>query len=44
MRVRLIVAWYDFWIGVYYDRRARKVCILPVPCIGVVVELGDVRP
>lgn len=33
--IRLVTAWYDFWIGAYYDKSRRKLYILPVPCIGV---------
>jgi hypothetical protein len=25
--------WYDFWVGVYYDQRKRKLFICPLPCI-----------
>lgn len=25
--------WYDFWIGIYYDRRKRVVYINPLPCV-----------
>jgi hypothetical protein len=33
-RVRLFVAWYDAWVGVYVDRKTRQVYVFPVPCIG----------
>ena len=39
MKIRPIFAWYDLWVGVFWDRKARKLYILPVPCIGVVVQL-----
>ena len=38
MRVRLILAWYDLWIGVFIDTAKRRVYILPLPCCGIVVE------
>ncbi len=41
MRVRFIFAWYDLWIGAFWDRKSRKLYILPLPCIGVVI---DCRP
>lgn len=30
--VRLFFAWYDFWIGAYYDRKSQSVyiCLLPM--------------
>lgn len=39
MTFRLIFAWYDLWVGVFYDRPRRRVYILPVPCIGLVIQL-----
>lgn len=37
-KIRLLHAWYDLWVGVYVDRAKRRVYILPLPCLGVVVE------
>jgi hypothetical protein len=36
--IKLLLAWYDIWVGVFWDRQRRKVYILPLPCIGIVVE------
>lgn len=38
MRVRPLFAWYDLWVGVFWDRQRRKLYVLPLPCVGVVVE------
>lgn len=38
MKVRPLFAWYDLWIGVFWDRQKRKLYVLPLPCIGFVVE------
>lgn len=38
MTIRPLFAWYDLWVGVYWDRAKRRLYILPLPCIGVVVE------
>lgn len=38
MRVRPLFAWYDLWIGVFWDRQKRKLYVLPLPCVGFVVE------
>ena len=35
-----IFAWYDFWIGAYYDRAKRKLYILPIPMFGIVITFG----
>ena len=34
MRVKLILAWYDLWIGAYYDRKDRALYLM-IPMIGV---------
>ncbi|WP_159585958.1 hypothetical protein [Chelativorans xinjiangense] len=38
MTIRPIFAWYDLWIGAFWDGGKRKLYILPVPCIGVVIQ------
>lgn len=38
LRVRLIFAWYDLWIGVFIDRPKQRVFIFPMPCVGLVIE------
>jgi len=38
MRVKPIFAWYDFWIGAFYDRTKRRLYIFPLPMIGFYVE------
>lgn len=38
MSVRLLVAWYDLWVGVFIDVKGRKIYILPVPCVGIVIQ------
>ena len=40
MKIRPLFAWYDFWVGVFWDRSKRKLYILPVPCIGVVITFN----
>lgn len=30
-------AWYDMWIGAYYDRHQNRLYILPVPCLGIMI-------
>ena len=38
MKLKLIFAWYDMWIGAYWDRTNRRLYLLPLPCLGVVLE------
>lgn len=30
---KVLFAWYDLWIGGYYDREKRILYICPLPCI-----------
>ena len=38
MRVHLIFAWYDFWVGLFWDRQKRRLYVFPVPCFGIMLE------
>lgn len=33
IRCRLFFAWYDLWIGVYWDRTAKALYLCFVPCL-----------
>jgi hypothetical protein len=44
MTIRPIFAWYDLWVGIYVDRPRRRIYILPLPCVGAVVEWGSYEP
>lgn len=37
MKFRFVFAWYDLWIGIFIDRKHRRLYILPVPCCGIVI-------
>jgi len=38
MRIHFLFAWYDLWMGIFWDRKQRKLYFLPFPCVGVVLE------
>lgn len=39
-RCKLLFAWYDLWVGAFWDRKTRKLYLLPVPCLGVVLDFS----
>lgn len=41
MRVNIFFAWFDLWIGAYYDRRSRAWYICPLPCC--VIQIAPKR-
>lgn len=38
MKVSFFFAWYDMWIGAFYDQKKRTLYICPLPCCVVKVE------
>lgn len=41
MKIKFIFAWYDLWIGIYWDRKKRDLYILLIPCFGIVLKFGN---
>ena len=39
-RVQLLFETADLWIGAFWDRKQRKLYILPLPMVGVVIEFN----
>jgi hypothetical protein len=37
-RIKLLFAWYDLWVGLFWDSKKRKLYIFPVPMLGVVID------
>ena len=35
MEINLVLAWFDFWVGFFWDRKKRDLYILPIPTIGI---------
>ncbi len=44
MKIRPLVAWYDLWVGAYWDKARRRLYVLPVPCLGVVIDFETPAP
>lgn len=38
MTIKPIFAWYDMWVGAFWDGQKRRLYILPLPCIGIVID------
>ncbi len=37
MRIKPVFAWYDFWVGIYYDRNY-ALYVFPIPMVGFKIE------
>jgi hypothetical protein len=35
MKIRLFFAWWDIWVGFYWDRKRKILYFCPVPCFGL---------
>ena len=44
MKLGLVAKWYDLWIGVFWDRKMRRLYILPVPCLGIYIQFEAKPP
>lgn len=41
--VKHLFAWYDFWIGFYWDRKMRRLYVLPLPMLGFYVQFSTLE-
>lgn len=41
MKAKFIFAWYDFWIGIFWDNKNRRLYVLPIPMIGIRIDFKD---
>jgi hypothetical protein len=38
IKLKFIFAWYDLWVGCFWDRQKRWLYIFPVPMFGVIIK------
>jgi hypothetical protein len=41
-KLTISFAWYDFWIGAYYDRRTHRLFICPLPMLLISIDLDAI--
>lgn len=44
MTVQPIFAWYDIWVGFFWDQAKRRLYVFPVPMFGVVIQFRGRKP
>lgn len=40
MKIKIFFAWYDFWVGGFYDRDTRTLYVCPVPMVVIKISLS----
>lgn len=41
LKVEFVFAWYDFWIGLFWDRKKRWLYVMILPTVGFVVKFPE---
>jgi hypothetical protein len=41
MRVSFFFAWYDLWVGAFWDGKRRALYVCPLPCCVVKLDAGE---
>lgn len=41
LRLTVLFAWYDIWVGVFIDTAKRAVYVFPIPMVGIKFQLVD---
>lgn len=40
-RVKFLFAWYDLWVGIFWDSKKKLLYILPIPMIGIIINCNN---
>ena len=38
MSIKLIFAWYDMWVGAFWDQKKKWLYLFPIPCFGLIIK------
>ena len=38
IRIKPVLEWRDLWVGVFLDTAKHRIYVLPLPCVGVVID------
>ena len=43
LKIRLFFAWFDLWIGAYWDRKKKILYVCPVPTVVLSFDFGRIH-
>lgn len=41
MKIKLIFAWYDLWIGLFWDKNKKWLYFFPIPMLGIIIKFRN---